>query len=69
MLISRPLAEMDMTPLINVQMVLLVMFVISIPAATHSVNLDLPASCETSSMECRKASKRRPASVKSLLEG
>ena len=41
----RPLGEMNTTPLIDVLLVLLVMIIISIPAATHSVEIDLPAPC------------------------
>ena len=39
---SEPLRELNTTPLIDVLLVLLVMFVISIPAASHSLNFDLP---------------------------
>lgn len=38
----RPLVEMNTTPLIDVMLVLLVMFIITIPAQTHSIKLDLP---------------------------
>jgi len=34
--------EMNMTPLIDVLLVLLIMFIITIPVATHAVNIDLP---------------------------
>ena len=34
--------EMNTTPLIDVMLVLLIMFIITIPPATHSVNIDLP---------------------------
>jgi len=33
---------MNTTPLIDVMLVLLIMFIITIPVATHSVNIDLP---------------------------
>jgi biopolymer transport protein ExbD len=36
------LGEINTTPLIDVMLVLLVMMVISIPAATHSLDVDLP---------------------------
>jgi biopolymer transport protein ExbD len=34
--------EMNMTPLIDVLLVLLIVFIMSIPIATHAVNIDLP---------------------------
>jgi biopolymer transport protein ExbD len=39
---SRIMLEMNTTPLIDVLLVLLVMLIITIPVATHSVKLDLP---------------------------
>lgn len=42
---SRPLSEINITPLIDVMLVLLIMFVITIPMATHSVEIDLPRDC------------------------
>jgi len=39
---SRPLAEMNITPLIDVMLVLLVMMILIMPVATHTVPVDLP---------------------------
>ncbi|WP_421836570.1 ExbD/TolR family protein [Novosphingobium sp.] len=39
---GSPMMEMNTTPLIDVMLVLLIMFIITIPVATHSVNIDLP---------------------------
>ena len=39
---GAPMMEMNMTPLIDVLLVLLIVFIMSIPVATHSVNIDLP---------------------------
>ena len=39
---GEPMMEMNTTPLIDVMRVLLIMFIITIPPATHSVNIDLP---------------------------
>jgi biopolymer transport protein ExbD len=42
-----PLDEINMTPLIDVMLVLLVMFIITIPIQTHAVRIDLPQDCAT----------------------
>jgi biopolymer transport protein ExbD len=39
---GEPIMEMNTTPLIDVMLVLLIMFIITIPVATHSVDIDLP---------------------------
>ncbi|ASK89867.1 ExbD/TolR family protein [Sphingorhabdus sp. SMR4y] len=40
---DKPFADLNITPLIDVLLVLLVMMMLSIPAATHKVEVDLPA--------------------------
>ena len=40
---GEPMMEMNTTPLIDVMLVLLIMFIITIPVATHAVPIDLPA--------------------------
>ncbi|OYX62996.1 MAG: biopolymer transporter ExbD [Novosphingobium sp. 32-60-15] len=39
---GQPMMDMNTTPLIDVMLVLLIMFIITIPVATHAVNIDLP---------------------------
>src|SRR5258705_8989267 len=39
---SVPMAEINMIPLIDVMLVLLVIFIITAPLLTHAVKLDLP---------------------------
>ncbi|MEG0822862.1 MAG: biopolymer transporter ExbD [Burkholderiaceae bacterium] len=39
---SAPMAEINMVPLIDVMLVLLVVFMVTAPLLTHSVKLDLP---------------------------
>ena len=39
---SRPMAEINMVPLIDVMLVLLVIFIVTAPLLTHAVKLDLP---------------------------
>ena len=40
---DKAMREMNTTPLIDVMLVLLVMFIITVPIQTHSVKVDLPA--------------------------
>jgi biopolymer transport protein ExbD len=39
---GEPISELNTTPLIDVMLVLLIMFIVTIPIATHKVKLDLP---------------------------
>ena len=39
---GEPIPDMNTTPLIDVMLVLLIMFIITIPVQTHAVKLDLP---------------------------
>lgn len=44
---SAPMAEINMVPLIDVMLVLLVVFMVTAPLLTHSVKLDLPRASST----------------------
>ncbi|UZK69237.1 biopolymer transporter ExbD [Sphingomonas sp. S1-29] len=39
---GEPMMDLNMTPLIDVLLVLLIMFIITIPIQTHAVKVDLP---------------------------
>ncbi len=39
---GAPMMEMNTTPLIDVLLVLIIMFIITVPPPTHAVNIDLP---------------------------
>ncbi|HEX5181736.1 MAG TPA: biopolymer transporter ExbD [Allosphingosinicella sp.] len=39
---DQPIATVNTTPLIDVMLVLLIMFIITMPLATHAVKIDLP---------------------------
>jgi biopolymer transport protein ExbD len=39
---GEPMIDINVTPLIDVMLVLLIMFIITIPIQTHAVKLDLP---------------------------
>lgn len=38
----RPMSDLNTTPLIDVMLVLLIMFIITMPIATHAVKVDVP---------------------------
>ena len=39
----QPMAEINTTPLVDVMLVLLVVFIITAPLLTHAIRLDLPS--------------------------
>jgi len=39
---AEPMLDINMTPLIDVLLVLLIMFIVTIPIMTHAVKLDMP---------------------------
>ena len=43
---GEPMMDINTTPLIDVMLVLLIMFIITIPIQTHAVKLDLPQNSE-----------------------
>ena len=51
---ARPMADINMTPLIDVMLVLLVIFMITAPLMTSSLKLDLPRSDAASPSEVPK---------------
>lgn len=44
---QAPTAEINMTPLVDVMLVLLIIFIITAPLMTHSVKVDLPRASST----------------------
>ncbi len=49
---SQPMAEINTTPLVDVMLVLLVVFMVTMPLITHSIPLDLPqSSTKTETLE------------------
>jgi biopolymer transport protein ExbD len=40
--VDEPMMDINMTPLIDILLVLLIMFIITIPVMTHAVKLDMP---------------------------
>jgi len=44
---GEPMLDVNVTPLIDVMLVLLIMFIITIPIQTHAVKLDLPVNQDT----------------------
>ena len=44
---NEPLAEINMVPLIDVMLVLLIIFMVTAPLLTHAVKVDLPKAAST----------------------
>jgi biopolymer transport protein ExbD len=44
---DEPMMDINTTPLIDVMLVLLIMFIITIPPQTHAVKIDLPVNTNT----------------------
>ena len=44
---TEPMMDINTTPLIDVMLVLLIMFIITIPIQTHAVKIDLPVDAQT----------------------
>ncbi len=47
---QAPLAEMNVVPLVDVMLVLLVIFIVTAPLLTHSVKIDLPRATSSANM-------------------
>ena len=48
---GQPMAEINMVPLIDVSLVLLVIFIVTAPLMTHAVKLDLPKASATADIQ------------------
>ena len=48
------MAEINMTPLVDVMLVLLIIFMITLPAMTHAVKIDLPRAGQQAAREVAK---------------
>jgi biopolymer transport protein ExbD len=58
----RPMAEINVTPLVDVTLVLLVVFIITAPLLTYAIKLDLPAAQAAP----RPAPRRRQSTSRSM---
>ena len=56
---AAPMADINMTPLIDVMLVLLVIFIITAPLFTHAIRLDLPRVAAAESRETPQAERKR----------
>jgi len=59
---SAPMSEINMVPLIDVMLVLLIVFMITAPLLTHAVKIDLPTAAS-------QASNEKPETVTLAVDG
>ena len=59
---SAPMAEINMVPLIDVMLVLLVIFIVTAPLLTHAVKVDLPKASSAANLT-------RPDNVQLAIDG
>jgi biopolymer transport protein ExbD len=60
---AEPVCDVNTTPLIDVMLVLLIMFIITLPIMTHAVKLDMPqAPPRSKQVPAARASEPRPQS-------
>ena len=52
---DAPLAEMNVTPLVDVMLVLLIVFMVTMPVMTHSLNVNLPSNRGSVSVQADQA--------------
>ncbi|NDB69849.1 MAG: biopolymer transporter ExbD, partial [Methylocystaceae bacterium] len=48
---NAPMSEINVTPMVDVMLVLLIIFIITAPLLTHSIRVDLPTAESTASPE------------------
>ena len=48
---DAPVSDINVTPLVDVMLVLLIVFMITMPVLTHSIQIDLPTASENSSQD------------------
>lgn len=48
---SQPMADINVTPLVDVMLVLLIIFIVTAPLLTHAIRIDLPKADSTVSHE------------------
>jgi biopolymer transport protein ExbD len=49
--LDQPMAEINTTPLVDVMLVLLIIFMVTAPLLTHSLHIDLPRASSTPSVQ------------------
>ena len=60
--VSRPMSEINVTPLVDVMLVLLVVFIVTAPLFTHSIKINLPQAAT-------QANHEKPETVTLAIDG
>ena len=59
---KMPMADMNVVPLVDVMLVLLVIFIVTAPLLTHSVKIELPKASSSPNITRPMRTPRSPAS-------
>ena len=62
---DAPMSDINVTPLVDVMLVLMIVFMITMPVLTHSVQIQLPTTSDVKQEEAKKETKPLEISVDS----
>ena len=65
---NRPMAEINMIPLIDVMLVLLIIFIVTAPLLTHAIKVDLPTRVERPEHHARRTTSSWGSATDGILE-
>lgn len=60
---DAPMADINVTPLVDVMLVLMIVFMITMPVLTHSIPLELPTASEKAAKKTEKPDRKNVVSL------